>query len=131
MTSFTTTNNSKTNSLVLRLTALGLFFIFVSPQVLYAFPRGDAGGVDFSPALRRPSSYSAPKIRVVGELSSTTESTGEQTINIKENQTGKTYQLSGDNETAKQFFKNGTRKVAIEGTISNDTILNVQSTEAF
>jgi hypothetical protein len=127
MTSFTIT----TQRLAIRLAALSLFFIFASPQVLYAFPRGDGSGADFAPALRRPSSYTAPKIRVVGELTTTTESTGEQTINIKENQTGKTYRLSGDNETAKQFFKNGTRKVAIEGTVSNDTVLNVQTTEAF
>lgn len=126
MTSFTFTK-----TITKRLTILSLFFMLLGPQVLYAFPRGDASGADFAPALRRPSSYSNPKVRVVGELTSTTESTGEQTLNIKENQTGKTYQLTGNNETAKQFFNNGTRKVAIEGTVSNDTVLNVQSTEAF
>jgi hypothetical protein len=137
MTSFTattttSTKKSITQGLITPLTALSLFFMLfgLSPRVVYAYSRGDAGmGFERAEILRRPA-YT-PKVRVEGELAYSTENNGEQVLNIKDNQTGKTYRLSGDNETAKQFFKNGTKKVAIEGTVSGDSTLNVQKTEAF
>jgi len=119
-----------TSSITQRLTILSLIFMIFGPsRVLYAMPRGDGGiGVDAAPSLRRLASVSVPVIlRIEGEL---IQDTNSGALTLKDNRTGKTYQLTGKNESAQKIFENGTRSVAVEGTLTNENTLNVQTTQA-
>jgi hypothetical protein len=120
-------------SILSHLTILGVFFTVFGTRTLYALPK-DGIGAEGSPAVRRMLASSPTKIRIVGELSCVTESAETNpshcSLFVKEHETGKSYRLTGESETAQKLFHSGNHNAAIEGTLTNETTVSVQTAQA-
>lgn len=120
------TITTTTISFIRSLSVLSLLFILHSllgPRVLYAMPH-DFSGVERYPMARQLASTEPARVHIEGEVKCSADCT------IEERQTGKTYHLTGENEPVRKLFNNGNKNVAVEGTLSNETTVDVQTSKA-
>lgn len=81
---------------------------------------------------RQESQVMAPTVQLKGELFCNlgNENNGQSCqLKLRENTTGKVYMLNEHTPTLRLFYQ-GARKVAIQGTLSSDSTLNITQSEA-
>lgn len=115
----------KRHALIVMAIVMALFLA----QSHTAFAREE---MNFAAVRQELRAAASKNIKIEGNLicdAGTTNDGRACTVTIQENATGRVYNLSGNNDIMR-LFHNGTRAVAIEGTLTNGNTIEVARTTA-